>query len=936
MKEVEKIYRGVPFWSWNDTLDKDELVRQVEWMNDHGIGGFFMHARGGLKTEYLGEHWFECIEACAKRAKELGMEAYAYDENGWPSGFAGGKLLEDIENHDKYLTYSYGDYDPSALVSYRVGKVALSQAKLGDKDCLNVYEHYSTSTADILNPEVVDKFIAQTHEKYKATDKHGLKGFFTDEPQFFRWEMPYTKMLPEYFKRVYGQDIKKGIGLMFVEKRGYRDFRYKYWRALQSLMLENFAKKIYEWCDKYGYKLTGHYIEESYLAGQMLCCAGIMPFYEYEHIPGIDYLGVRITEELGAKQVGSVAAQLGKKQVLTETFAACGWNISPLELKKIAESQYVAGVNLMCHHLLPYHESGQRKRDYPSHFSGVNPWVEKGFKTFNDYFSYLGKLLANSDEVVNVGVLHPIRSAYFDYKHNSPLPYNGLQKQERAFFALMTELCNKGIGHHYIDEVLLAKYGKVEDKRLTLGKCTYDYIIVPDLVTMDKSTEKILREYIEKGGKILMWGKKPQYLEGKRFTYKYLKSNTSLEEIIKDQPYSIIQGKDSDVRCAFRRDEEGREFIYAVNVGGKAEQFEIKTNARSFESYDIINDTYTTLGTTLSLDVGQSYILYLSQKEAGASGELKPLTLEKRFAVKGEVENYITLDTLSYSKDGVNYSEKRHHMCALDELLKDRYEGRLYLKYDVKINTPPSKCALLAEKAKGMRVCVNGKEVMPKGVSPLELASARYEVAGALKQGENEIVIELDYYQSENVYYAIFGENVTESIKNCLAYDTDIEPVYLCGDFGVYGDFENKAELGTVWGDSFYLDRQKKEVESLIYDGFPFFRGDITLTQKVNLNDTGYALYVPEVFHIIDVKVNGEDVGRMMLSRYLDISKQLKVGQNEIELTLSVGNRNLLGPFHTHREDSFIGPDTFERFGSWKEGKSPRYNEKYAFVKGIV
>ena len=51
MKQVEKIYRGVPFWSWNDTLDKDELVRQVEWMNDNGIGGFFMHARGGLKTE---------------------------------------------------------------------------------------------------------------------------------------------------------------------------------------------------------------------------------------------------------------------------------------------------------------------------------------------------------------------------------------------------------------------------------------------------------------------------------------------------------------------------------------------------------------------------------------------------------------------------------------------------------------------------------------------------------------------------------------------------------------------------------------------------------------------------------------------------------------------------------------------------------------------
>lgn len=84
-----------------------------------------MHARGGLKTEYLGEKWFRCVEACCKRAQELGMEAYAYDENGWPSGFVGGKLLEDLENHDRYLTYEIGEYDEKALVSYDISGEAL-------------------------------------------------------------------------------------------------------------------------------------------------------------------------------------------------------------------------------------------------------------------------------------------------------------------------------------------------------------------------------------------------------------------------------------------------------------------------------------------------------------------------------------------------------------------------------------------------------------------------------------------------------------------------------------------------------------------------------------------------------------------------------------------------------------------------------------------
>ena len=936
MKEVEKIYRPVPFWSWNDTLDKDELVRQVEWMNDHGIGGFFMHARGGLKTEYLGEKWFEAIEACSKRARELGMEAYAYDENGWPSGFAGGKLLEDIENHDKYLTYSLGAYDENAYVSYEISGQSLKMARAGDENCLNVYEHYSTSTADILNPQVVDKFIELTHEEYKKRDKHGIKGFFTDEPQYFRWNMPYTKVLPDYFEKAYGEDILKGLGLMFVKKRGWRDFRYKYWKAMQELMLNSFAKKIYDWCDKNGYKLTGHYIEESYLAGQMNCCGGMMPFYEYEHIPGIDYLGVRITEEMGAKQAGSVAAQLGKRQVLTETFAACGWDISPKELKTIAESQYVAGVNLMCHHLLPYHEQGQRKRDYPSHFSGVNPWVEKGFYDFNGYFSYLGKLLANSDEVVNVGVLHPIRSAYFDYDVNSRAPYNGLGYLEKPFYALMTKMCNLGIGHHYIDETLLKKYGRVEKNRLVLGKCTYDYIVLPYMLTMDKETEKMLSQYISNGGKVLLAGKKPQYLEGKRYNYKYLKSNTSWDEIIKSQPYSVKQDKGSDIRCAYRRDENGREFIYAVNVGQDADATFTLKNGIAFDSYDIFLDKYERLGKKVHFEKGQSYILYILGEGATKKKALKPLVLKNGFEVVGEPQNYITLDMISYSVDGKEYSPYRHHMCVMNELLDMRYKGRVYLKYVVNIDTPPRKCTLLAENTNTVALTVNGRAVTKALKSDFDVCALAYDVADLLVKGENEIIMEIDYFQKEDVYYALFGENVTESLKNCLAYDTDIEPIYLCGSFGVYGDFADDTENGVVRGDSFYIGEQKRYVESLIKDGFPFFKGDVTLCQEVEISDTGYALFVPQKFHMIDVKVNGEYAGRMMFSRYLDISKHLKKGKNIIELTLTVGLRNLLGPFHKDREESFIGPDTFERFGSWKNGQSPWYNPKYSFVKGII
>ena len=58
-KNISKQYRPIPFWSWNDKLDPEELRRQIREMHAQGIGGFFMHARGGLQTEYLSAEWID-------------------------------------------------------------------------------------------------------------------------------------------------------------------------------------------------------------------------------------------------------------------------------------------------------------------------------------------------------------------------------------------------------------------------------------------------------------------------------------------------------------------------------------------------------------------------------------------------------------------------------------------------------------------------------------------------------------------------------------------------------------------------------------------------------------------------------------------------------------------------------------------------------------
>jgi hypothetical protein len=76
-----KPYREAPFWSWNDDLDPQELVRQIELMDQAGWGGFFMHSRVGLKTPYLGARWMDCIRTSTAAARQRGMQAWIYDED---------------------------------------------------------------------------------------------------------------------------------------------------------------------------------------------------------------------------------------------------------------------------------------------------------------------------------------------------------------------------------------------------------------------------------------------------------------------------------------------------------------------------------------------------------------------------------------------------------------------------------------------------------------------------------------------------------------------------------------------------------------------------------------------------------------------------------------------------------------------------------------
>lgn len=204
-------YRGAPFWAWNDELKKDELCRQIEEFKKMGFGGFNMHPRQGLVTKYLSDEFMDCVKACIEKAESENMEAWLYDEDRYPSGFAGGIVTANPDYRKKEILFSFEKdedvFSRKAFSNYYLGlntdeKVVdestgykdgltylLAAFKLDLKDgLLNGYKLVTegetadcyvyvrifpslpgwngVNVSDLMQKEAVDKFLECTYEAY--------------------------------------------------------------------------------------------------------------------------------------------------------------------------------------------------------------------------------------------------------------------------------------------------------------------------------------------------------------------------------------------------------------------------------------------------------------------------------------------------------------------------------------------------------------------------------------------------------------------------------------------------------------------------------------------------------------------------------------------------------------------------------------------------
>lgn len=561
-------YRGAPFWSWNCTLDREQLMRQIGELQAMGFGGFHIHARTGLNTPYLGPEFMNHVVACVEEARRRGMKTWLYDEDRWPSGYGGGLVTDNTDYRARYLLFTPKSYaeqgamsgiNASQSLGVRTGKgrllarygIALENGRLSryrllgkdetaqeDEKIWYAYLEIAQPTEwfngqtylDTLNPRAVERFIEVTHETYRqAVGKDFgtlIPAIFTDEPQlgikpvFGRGDeerdlaWPFTDDLPESYRTAWGEDLMASLPELFWERADGKASltRYRYFDHVSERFAKAYADTLGAWCRQHGIKLTGHMMMEGELYNQTQAIGDCMRQLRSFDLPGMDLL-CDWREYNTAKQAQSIAHQYKREGVLSELYGVTGWDFDFVGHKAQGDWQAALGVTVRVPHLTWVSMGGEAKRDYPASIGPQSPWFRE-YPLIENHFARVATVLTRGQPLVRVAVIHPIESFWLCF---GPREHTTLEREERetAYSQLSEWLLFGLVDFDFISESLFAEQSPALtiSPQLPCGAMRYDVVLVPGLRTIRSSTLERLEALVASGGRVVFLGEIPSLVD---------------------------------------------------------------------------------------------------------------------------------------------------------------------------------------------------------------------------------------------------------------------------------------------------------------------------------------------------------------------------------------------------------------------------------------
>lgn len=741
-------YRTAPLWVWNDEMTAGLIERQLHELKTHGFGGAFVHPRPGLITPYLSEQWFDLWSFALEEAEKLGLKLYIYDENSYPSGFAGGHVSAElpdclavsvqlkIVNHrsdwkeERASAWMANSKLVKALACEPIDggyRLVRDVTLVPDRQWRDIapftliaeFMPAETNTwlggfayADLLRPEVAERFLACTYEAYyeRFGDKFGttIPAIFTDEPaipgsKIYSREtnhLPFSYWLAAEFYKLHGYSLVDHLPCLFMDIEGDMlahpvvKVRYDYYSTIRALFVNNFIKPVSKWCEDHGICWTGHYMENYWpFAAAGMPSPAVMSYYEYMQWPAIDMLMAYMLRDrpadqllLTIKEVQSAANQFDRTRVLCETYGAGGWDSTFEDYKRIGDWLMVHGVNFINQHYTAGTLVGARKRDHPQSFDWRQPWWDD-YKDLGDYYGRLSCLLSQGKTVNRILVLHPTTTGFLtaraeeqgDLMTDKPITNPNMT----AYMDMLQWLADEQWDYDLGDEFIMENHGRVKNGKLAVAARSYELVIVSgDMKNMKATTFSLIRQFMNEGGAVLSSSGMPgPYVDA-------IEAHASFEALAGHENWLTVSGYDhlnqelkKRLHCQLSNNEPWRAGVahlcriledhssvyFIVNHSGSYYRANIAIEGNRLERWDPWTGNVTLahadpspeglLGYDLALEPNESIVLVVRtevEREAVASSRTDPAVISNPVQLNDPATARLTLVPDRIWADGDN------------------------------------------------------------------------------------------------------------------------------------------------------------------------------------------------------------------------------------------------------------------------------------------
>ena len=961
-----KEFRTAPLWVWNTNVTRSDIDRMLTEMKEQGFGGAFIHPRPGLETEYLSPEWFSLWEYSLDKGKELGLDIWIYDENSYPSGFAGGHVPNEMPesyNQGQALLGQHSQEPPRPNDCYMcllkegdsfrdiTSELPNYQGHNGDYYIYRLgYNGASTWTGgfpyvDLMVKGVTEKFIEVTmergYEKYLGKRLGTeIKGTFTDEPNIAcpsgrdcRW----TPDLFDTFKQLWGYDLRLHWPQLGEETGDWKKVRHDYNATLLYLFINRWSKPWHDYCESKHIKWTGHYWEHSW--PDLSQGPDNMAMYAWHQLPAIDMLFNQYDDNdncqsqfgnvRSVKELRSVANQMGYVRTLSETYGGGGWDERLLDFKRLGDWEYALGVNFMNQHLSHMTITGTRKYDYPPVFSSLSPWWQD-YGELNTYFARLSAVLSQGEQRNDWLILEPTTSLWMHYTRVAG--GEPLWQIARSFQSLITKLEKSQMEYDLGCEDIIKNHGSITKGGFNIGCRTYTTIVLPPYMdNVESQTFSLLKQYADKGGRIIAMSV-PTRLDGAESAEvkQFFNSNKVMRVDDADKLLSMYQ-KESTLQIR----QEGSDHLYHYRNTYKDGQLLFLANSSLEEearitfslpgkylykldamtgSISLINNERKTsrrVETTIALPPAGSALYFASAKrvlkasETTATDELTHMIeAQSPLKIHPVRPNALNLDFCNLNVDNEQWNNLFHKEA----------NSRLWKHFGM---SDPWETAVQ------FRHDILDRDTFTHGAIKVEFP---FYIKEDFDWSDMTVTVEKpqmwqvsvngttipDYAEDSLLdhrcgVYRIGktikrGENIVILYMPKMNIRTEISSVILMGNFKV-----TPVSRGFVLGQT----KQTISLGDYTTQGYPEYPWEMAYKKQYQIDETNtrHAVRLGKwKGTVAQVWVNGSKVGSIAYPPYeLDITRALQKGNNEVEVRVIGSLANLYGP-HYSNPNGIMGP----------------------------